>query len=63
MQLHSLTKKNPVNMHVPNAWSMLKITLVTDSIEKRRAQAGLFSFQYNLLQKLLTDFNHYMDQE
>ena len=33
----------------------LLTTLATDSIQKRRAQTGLFSFGLNLLLKLLTD--------
>ena len=37
-------------------------TLVTDHIQKRRCQASFFSFEYNLLQKLLTEFYHCMDQ-
>ena len=40
----------------------LLTTLVTDSIQKRRGQPGLFTFRYKLLPKLLTDFNLYMDQ-
>jgi hypothetical protein len=35
--------------------------LVTDYIKKRRGQALLFSFEYNLLIKI-SDFNHYMDR-
>ena len=33
-----------------------------DYIQKRRGEPGLFSFEYNLLSKLLTDFYNYMDQ-
>ena len=35
--------------------------LVTDYIQKRRGQAHLFSFEYNLLPNLLSNFNYYMD--
>ena len=30
-------------------------------IQKRRGQALLFSFEYNLLPNLISNFNHYMD--
>jgi hypothetical protein len=36
--------------------------LVTDYIQKRTGQALLFSFEYNLLQNLISNFNHYMDR-
>ena len=36
--------------------------LVTDYIQKRRGQALLFSFEYNLLPNLISNFNHYMDR-
>ena len=36
--------------------------LVTDHIQKRRGQAFLFSFEYNLLANLISNFNHYMDR-
>ena len=36
--------------------------LVTDYIQKRRDQALLFSFEYNLLPNLISNFNHYMDR-
>ena len=36
--------------------------LVTDYIQKRRGEPGLFSFEYNLLSKLISDLYHYMDQ-
>ena len=38
------------------------MTLATDYIQKRRDQALLFSFEYNLLPNLISDFNHYMDR-
>ena len=34
--------------------------LVIDYIQKRREGPGLFSFEYNLLPKLITIFYHYM---
>ena len=43
------------------ALSMLSI-LATDYIQKRRGQALLFSFEYNLLPNLISNFNHYMDR-
>ena len=36
--------------------------LVTDYIQKRRGQALLFSFEYNLLPNLISNLNHYMDR-
>ena len=36
--------------------------LVTDYIQKRRGQALHFSFEYNLLPILISNFNHYMDR-
>ena len=36
--------------------------LVTDYIQKRRGQALLFSFKYNMLPNLISNFNHYMDR-
>ena len=36
--------------------------LVTDYIQKRRGQALFFSFEYNLLPNLISNFYHYMDQ-
>ena len=36
--------------------------LVTDYIQNRRGEPGLFSFEYNLLPKLISNFYHYMDQ-
>ena len=36
--------------------------LVTDYIQKRRGEPGLFSFEYDLLPKLISNFYHYMDQ-
>ena len=36
--------------------------LVTDYTQKRRGQALLFSFEYNLLPDLISNFNHYMDR-
>ena len=36
-------------------------TLVADYIQTRRGHALLFSFEYNLLPKLLTDDYDYMD--
>ena len=36
--------------------------LVTDYIQRRRGQALLFSFEYNLLPNLISNFNHYMDR-
>ena len=36
--------------------------LVTDYIQKRRGQALLFSFEYDLLPKLISNFNHYLDR-
>ena len=36
--------------------------LVTDYIQKRTGQALLFSFEYNLLQNLISNFNHYIDR-
>ena len=35
--------------------------LVTDYIQKRRGQALVFSFEYNLLPNLILNFNQYMD--
>ena len=37
-------------------------SLVTDYIQKRRGQALLFSFEYNLLPNLISNFNQYMDR-
>ena len=42
-------------------WTMLP-NLVTDSIKKKRGQALLFSFWWNLLSSFLTHFNNYMEQ-
>ena len=36
--------------------------LVTDYIQKRRGQALLFSFEYNMLPNLISNLNHYMDR-
>ena len=36
--------------------------LVTDYIQKRRGQALLVSFEYNLLPNMISNFNHYMDR-
>ena len=36
--------------------------LVTDYVQKRRGQAILFSFEYNMLPNLISNFNHYMDR-
>ena len=36
--------------------------LVTNYIQKRRDQALLFSFEYNLLPNFISNFNHYMDR-
>jgi hypothetical protein len=36
--------------------------LVTDHTQKRRDQALFFSFEYNLLPDLISNFNHYMDR-
>jgi hypothetical protein len=39
--------------------------LVTDYIQKIRGEQGepdLFSFEYNLLPNLISNFNHYMDR-
>ena len=46
----------------PSSSKNILATLVTDYIPKRRGELGLFSFEYNLLPKLLTDFYYYMDQ-
>ena len=46
----------------PGSGKNLLTTLVTDYIQKRREEPGPFSFEYNLLPKLLTDFYHYLDQ-
>ena len=40
----------------------LSTFLVIDYVQKRRCQALLFSFEHNLLSKLLTNFYHYTDQ-
>ena len=45
-------------------FSLISI-LATDYIQKRRGQALLFSFEYNLLPNLISKFNHhlhYMDR-
>ena len=36
--------------------------LVTDYIKNGRGEPGLFSFEYDLLPKLLLNFYQYMDQ-
>ena len=36
--------------------------LVTDYIQKRRGQALLFFFEYNMLPNLISNPNHYMDR-
>jgi hypothetical protein len=36
--------------------------LVKDYIQKRRDQDLLFSFEYNLLTNLISNFNRYMDR-
>ena len=36
--------------------------MLADCIQKRKVQAILCSFDYNLLPKMLTDFYPYMDQ-
>ena len=36
--------------------------LVSDYIQKRKGEPGLFSFEYNLLPKLISNFNQYMDR-
>ena len=36
--------------------------LATDYMQKRRGEPGLFSFEYNLLPNLISNFNHYMDR-
>ena len=38
------------------------ILILTDYIQKRRAQALLFSFEYNLLPNLTWNFNYYLDR-
>ena len=43
------------------ALSMIS-NLVTDYIQKSKREPGLFSFEYNLLPKLISNFYHYMDQ-
>ena len=35
--------------------------LLTEYIQRRRGQALLLSFEYNLLPNLISNFNHYMD--
>ena len=40
----------------------MKSILVTDYIQKSRGQTLLFSFEYNLLPNLISNFNHYMDR-
>ena len=37
--------------------------LVTNYIQKRRGQALLFYFEYNLLPNFISNFNHYMDRQ
>ena len=49
-------------MHGPCSGKNLISILVTDHIQKRRGQAFLFSFEYNLLANLISNFNHYMDR-
>ena len=36
--------------------------LATDYIQKRKDQALLFSFEYNLLPNLIANLKHYMDR-
>jgi hypothetical protein len=47
----------------PCSGKNLITVLVTDYIQKRRGQALLFSFEYNLLPNLISNFNQYMDRE
>jgi hypothetical protein len=47
-------------MPYPCSGKNLITILLTDYIQKRRGQALLFSFEYNLLPNLISNFNHYM---
>ena len=49
-------------MPYPCSGENLISNLVTDYIQKRRGEPGLFSFEYNLLPKLTSIFYHYTDQ-
>ena len=42
--------------------NLLTILVIVIYIQKRTGEPGLFSFEYNLLPKLLTDVYHYLDQ-
>ena len=52
----------PAIMPYPCSGQNLISNLVTDYIQKRRGEPGLFSFEYNLLQKMISNFYHYMDK-
>ena len=59
----AVSKQRPATlMPGPCSGKNLISILVTDFIQKRRGQALLFSFEYNLLPNLITNFNHYMDR-
>ena len=62
--LEGLIPLTPVATHMPGPCigKNLISNLVTDYIRKRRDQELLFSFEYNLLPNLVSNFNHYMDQ-
>jgi hypothetical protein len=47
-------------MEGPCSGKLMISVLVTDYIQKRRGQALLFFFEYNLLANLLSNFNHYI---
>ena len=42
--------------------NLISISVIDYHIRKRRGQALLFYFEYNLLPKLISNFNHYMDR-
>ena len=47
--------------HVLSGKNLISI-LASDYFQKRRGQALLFSFEYNMLPNLISNFNHYMDR-
>ena len=49
-------------MPYPCSGKNLISNLVTDYIQKRRGEPCLFSSEYNLIPKLISNFYHYMDQ-
>ena len=49
-------------MPSPCSGKNMLTTLVTDYIQKRGGDPGLFYFENNLLSKLLTNFYYYMHQ-